>query len=69
MRGLENQLRAENEANDDLTEQLEQAYKAGFKTRQENQTLTDKNRVLQQRTSELEEKVKQLEAAAKESQK
>lgn len=33
---LQAQLIAENEANDDLTEQLDQAYKAGYKTRQEN---------------------------------
>ena len=28
---------AENEANDDLTEQLEEAYSTGYKSRQENQ--------------------------------
>jgi len=40
---LEQQLLAENEANDDLTEQLEQAYKANFKTRQENQARLEEN--------------------------
>ena len=43
---LEQQLLAENEANDDLTEQLDQAYKAGYKTRQENIAHIESNKLL-----------------------
>ena len=44
---LQGQLVAENEANDDLTEQLDQAYKAGYRTRQENAKLTQESELLQ----------------------
>ena len=43
---LEKQLIAENEANDDLTEQLDDAYKAGYKTRQDNLAKAEENKRL-----------------------
>ena len=61
MQRLESQLIAENEANDDLTEQLEEAYKTGYRTRQENISKTEENSRLQAQVKELEQKIKQLE--------
>ena len=69
MKRLEKQLIAENEANDDLTEQLDDAYKAGYKTRQDNLAKAEENKRLQARVEELEQKVKQLEQEASEPSK
>ena len=63
------QLIAENEANDDLTEQLEQAYKAGYKTRQENLSKAEENQRLQAHITELETQIRQIREQKEDSKK
>ena len=58
---LEKQLIGENEANDDLTEQLDDAYKAGYKTRLDNFAKVEENKRLDAKVKELELRIKQLE--------
>ena len=51
VKSLQSQLVAENEANDDLTEQLDQAYKASYKTRQDNLAKQEENNKLLDKVS------------------
>ena len=55
---MEKQLIGENEANDDLTEQLDDAYKAGYKTRLDNFAKVEENKRLDAKVKELELRIK-----------